>query len=707
MNGLPVSENMNRTAASHSVTAVLYVMLFLAPLTARAAQAAPEHAEMLRYHLACTINENRASLECEAEVWVRVLRDSLASVSWNFPASASVRSIRDETDNTIKSTQGVASPDGASYDVVCSIPPHLSVNDSVMFRIRYAAAADTSSFADSFIGRREFLLQSRPLSGWAPMISGVRGSSAKPHAPVRLDVLISSEFRIVAGGTVDSLFSRGASTVWRIVRDDAAGWDESFCVAGSKDVQPVSAPGASGMCGVTLYTDPSVFHSGFAASLTSMLGAASRYYALQQYRPRYNRLTFACIGAASLHALPVKSGNLVIVRNSPAFGSFDSSMFTSTMDNVWLHETARVYAFDVPDSSYWFNESWAGYLSTRFLFAGADPADHLQYNERSHLVMRALDFFPTYPIAAGRSSGLNEDAVFLYKGRYVFMMLEYILGAESFDGVMRDLYGRSRTSPPSIAALQELCEAAYGSPLSWFFDQWLYRTGFPEYALTSETVASPRGTFDVTVTVTQRGDLFAMPLNISFETAGRSVLKRIFMKEEQQRFTFTFSSMPTKIDWNPRYLVLRWIPRFRIMAHARTSVSFRVFNRDIAASEREAELTLQLDPDNNVGANGISLFSLGKAAGTRKDWVKAAEYFLKASQQRDPVGSPSLPLLGLVRHGNVLELLGSREAAIGDYRRALEAAERNPLLYAPVIIEARRFLDQPFTPDDAAWYQAY
>jgi len=695
---------MSRTPASRSVAAVLCLVLFLAPVSAPAAAG---HAEMLRYKLACTIDEDRASIECEAEVWVRVLRDSLASVSWNFPLSASVRSIRDEADRTIGSQPGVPSADSASYDVVCSIPPHLSVNDSLMFRIRYAAALDTSADAGLFISRREFLLRSGPHDGWAPMLTGVKGSSARPHAPLELDVLASSEFSILSGGTVDSLFSRGASTVWRIARTDAAGWDESFCIVGSKNVRPLTAPGGAGACGVTLYTDPSAFNGEFAASLTLMLGAASRSYAQQQYRPRFDRLTFACIGAGSVDGRPVRSGNLVIVRNGPQFGIFDSSVFSSTINNVWLHETARVYAFDVADSLYWFNESWAGYLSTRFLFASADPADGMQYRERSQLVMRALDFFPTYPIAAGRMPGLNEDAVFLYKGRYVFMMLEYILGAESFDVVMRDLYSRSRTSPPSIAALQELCEAAYGSPLSWFFDQWLSRTGFPEYILSSQTAATPRGTFDVTVTVTQRGDLFAMPLNISFETAGRSFLKRIFMKEEQQRFTFTFSSMPSKIDWNPQYLVLRWIPRYRIMAHARTSVSFRVYNRDIAASERAAELTLQRDPDNNVGANAIALYSLGKAAGTRRDWVKSAEHFLRASQQREPECCPSLPLLGLVRHGNVLELLGSREAAITDYRRALEAAERNPLLYAPAIIEARRFLDRPFVSDDNAWYRAY
>jgi tetratricopeptide (TPR) repeat protein len=361
----------------------------------------------------------------------------------------------------------------------------------------------------------------------------------------------------------------------------------------------------------------------------------------------------------------------------------------------------------VPDSSYWFNESWTGYLATRFLFAFSDTNQTLQLRERSHLLAHALDFFPALPIASGRSGGINEKAVFTYKGRYVFMMLEYILGRDVFDSVIRTLYRESASQTPSITRFQALCEAAYGSPLSWFFDEWLYRTGFPEYVLTSQTQATPRGTYEVDVTVTQRGDLFSMPLNIYVETAARSFLKRIFVSQEQQRFTFIFPSPPVKIEWNPQYLVLRWVQHFRILAHARTSVSYRVFNRDLASSEREAHLTLQLDPDNTIGANPIALFSLGKAAGARKEWVKAEAYFLDASNERVDGEYAFYPLLSAVRRANILDFTGRREEALTEYKKALSEAQAQPLLYAKVIVEARKFLEHPFVPSDDAWFEMY
>lgn len=646
-------------------------------------------------------------MDCEAEVWIRILRDSLPSVSWTFPAGSTIKSIQDVSDNKIRRTVGASARGSRFYDVACTISPNLGVNDSVFFRLRYTVGADTSSAADVFINRQEFVLTSGPRSGWVPLLSPAAGTSMPPQIPVIINVLASSQFTILSGGTIDSLSAHDGMTLWRIVRSDASAWEESFCIAGSKDVRPMSVPGTKGLCGVRLYTSPGVFHLHFAESIVRMLGAASRYYADQSYRPQYDRLTFACVGTKAVDSRPVRSGNLVLLRNGPEYAVFDSSVFTGTTNNVWLLEAARAYAFGVPDSSYWFNESWAGYLATRFLFTSADTTDGMQYRERSQLLAHALDFFPTYPIAAGRTSRLNEDAVFLYKGRYIFMMLEYILGRETFDAVMRQVYDRSRTVPPGITLMQSLCESAYGSSLSWFFDQWLYRTGFPEYVLTTQTTATPRGMYEVTATVTQRGDIFAMPLNIHFETAGKSFLKRIFMKEEQQRFSFVFPSMPAKIEWNPQYLVLRWIPQYRILAHARTSISYRVFNRDMAASEKEAQLTLQLDPDNHVGANAIALFSLGKAAGALKEWTKAEDYFLRASQQRDPEGYAYFPLLSVVRRANIIEALGGREQAIPEYRRALESAGENPLLYGPVIIEASRFLAQPYTPADDVWYEYY
>lgn len=664
-------------------------------------------ANMRRYSINCSINEERSSMDCEAEVWVRLLRDSLSSVTWSVPMGCTIISVQNGFAPEAWRVNGTSVRGTGFYDINCPIPVYLCVNDSVLFRFKYTVSADTSAVANIFIARREFILRSGAHFGWVPLLYSPSESTERHHVPVMLEVRLSSQFTLLSGGTIDSLTSRDGSTSWKITRSDVAGWEDSFCLAGSKDVHKSAVQVSAGMCGVSLFTSSSQFQEKFADSLARMLGFASRYFAAHGCRARYDRLTFACVGKASVGAKPVRSGNLVLLGGAPEYGVFDSSVFLSGTNNFWLHETARVYAFDTPDSSYWFNESWAGYLSTRFLFAWSDTTERLQFIERSQLLARTLDFFPTYPIAAGRTSRVNEDAVFLYKGRYVFMMLESILGTGTFDGVMREMYARSHLVPPGITALQSLCESAYGSSLSWFFDQWLLRTGFPEYILSSQTEPTSRGTYAVSATVTQRGDIFIMPLTLRVETTGKAFVKKIFLKEEILRFSYVVSSMPKSVECDPQYLVLRWVPQYRILAHARTSVSHRVVARDMASSEREALLTLQLDPDNNVGANSIALFSLGNVAGARQDWPKAEEYFLRASEQREPDGYAFYPLLSVVRRGNMLDLRGSRDTAIVEYRRALDAATKNPLVYGRVIVEAARFIQHPFTRNDTVWYEYY
>ncbi|HLP17861.1 MAG TPA: hypothetical protein VK470_16480 [Bacteroidota bacterium] len=698
------------TSAVFRCAAICAVTALLSTADARASMASDRvPAEMLRYKLTCLLEEDHARIRCSAAIWIRVLRDSLASVTFRIPSASKIISVTDENDRTIGFliNPSVNNPEMSLLE--CPLPDTVAVNDSLLFRIRYSVVEDTASTGARFINAREFLLQSDRSGTYVPILIPSVHDPMRSHPALEIELHASPSYAIISGGSVDSVGVQENRTVWRIVRTDVVHeWDEAFCIAGSTDTRTVVAPGRPGMCGVTLFAPLNGFDSSFARSIVHKLFEASAYFASQRCIPRFDRMTFASIGRASIDSEPIVSGSLVLVRTGPEHAQFDSSAFIFSAHNVWLLETSRAYAFRVPDSSYWFDESWAGYLATRFLFSapGSDPAR--QIRERSHLLSHALDFYPEQPLADGATGERGRKDVFTYKGRYVFLMLDYILGRESFDAVIRSLYGEAAAGqPPTISHLQALCEQIYGSPLDWFFEEWLYKTGFPEYVLTSTTTPTLRGSFEVTVTVTQRGEMFVMPINVYFETAAKSFLKRIFVSQPEQRFTFTLPSAPLRVEWNPQYLVLRWIPTFRILAHARTSISYRVYSRDLPSSEKEAHLTLQLDPANSIGANAIALFSLGKAAGARHEWSRADSLFLEASHQHAGGEYAFYPLLSAVRRANILDLTGRREEAQELYSKTLETAGRDPLTYGRVIVEARRYLSQPFVQTDDVWFDKY
>lgn len=690
-----------------SLTAWMLLALAVPNKECRAGQA--PQAEMLRYRLACSIDGRNASAECSAEIWIRVLRDSVGVIRFRLSPSLRIYSVTDLSDADIRYRIIQASGSDQSSMLECALSALPGVNDSLFFHIRYAAHEDTSAESERFIAEQDFVLQATAHSTWVPLLEGDAGrSTARRHAPAVIELSVPSAVTVLSGGVVDSLRSQDERTVWKITRTDASTWQESFCIAGSSHVTRRGFDAKDpAVCGIALYTPEPSFDAHFADAILAHTADASRYFASQGWRSRFGRITFAAIGRASASSEPVVSGSFVLVRTGPEHAVFDSSVFVSSAHNPWLLETARAYAFDVPDSSFWFNESWTGYCATRYLFATGDTSASLQAEERAHILSHALDFFPSQPVGAGRTDGRNEDAIFTYKGRYIFMMLEYVMGREAFDRALAMLYRESVQRTPSIGQFLNICERAYGSPLAWFFDEWLYRSGFPELVLSSKTEPTVRGAYEASVTVTQRGELFMMPIDVHILTRTQSLLKRIFVSQAEQRFTFMLMSEPVKIEWNPQHPVLRWVSRYRILAHARTSAALRIYDRDLAGSEREAHLTLQLDPANSTGAAALALHSLGMASAARSDWMKAEEWFLEGTKQHAAGELSLFPVLCAVHRANLLDLAGRREEALAEYRRVLDLAERDPIRLSRAVTEARRYAARPFGMEDARWYDAY
>ena len=124
-------------------------------------------------------------------------------------------------------------------------------------------------------------------------------------------------------------------------------------------------------------------------------------------------------------------------------------------------------------------------------------------------------------------------------------------------------------------------------------------------------------------------------------------------------------------------------------------------------SEQEALLTLQLDPNNNTGTAPIAYFSLGKIAVIKNDPDKAKELFLKAMQSAATDEAQLYPLLSLVRYANIVEMEGKRNEALPLYQRAILEGKKNPLIYAPVIVEAEKYLRTEFISSEELWYGLY
>lgn len=650
---------------------------------------------LLEYRVEATMDVRQAEVSGTAAVWVQIISEEADEIQFRVPANLGVTAVRDIDDDRF-SQRRAQDGDGVILHSI-TLPSRRSAGDSVFIKIEFEGVFDTSSYSTQFINSREFLLQSTTNAAWVPQFE------TSEVGRLSLALTVPASFR--PGTLPCTVTSAGEEMNLWSAEQTSATLQDVFTVCGSTSVVEMRQQSADSLTVISLIVDTARFTPLFAETMVTYLLDAARFFKAYAARDSIRFVqTFSCIGSPTLDEALIRTKESVIGRYSPAYETFDSSLFVRSVNNTWLTALARRFSLSQTDSTALFDDGLAGYLATTFINA---KFPHRERAERLNLLINALSFFPTNPLAAGRTSQKGDSENLSFKGRYVFLMLEYILGRESFGAAIKKMYGRFRGKEISVRDFQRLCEEEYGSPLDWFVQEWLYRSAVPEFALQWRSEQTQRGVVLTTVTIEQRGDVFTMPVTVVFSVGSKKVPRRVLVEQMRQEFSFTFDARPSSVEIDPDLSILRWLLDIRILAHARTSRLFRVYNRDISSAEREARLTLELDPVNATGAAPIAYFSLGKLAVLDNDLERARDYFLKAMQSQASDESSLYPLLSLVRYGNVLEMEGKRTEAIPLYQRAASEGRRNPSLYAPAIIEAERYAREPFVPSENFWYGNY
>lgn len=191
------------------------------------------------------------------------------------------------------------------------------------------------------------------------------------------------------------------------------------------------------------------------------------------------------------------------------------------------HETAHQWwGVDVmpkSDHDRWLSEGFAEYASLRYVLDGLEDQETflraLRDWRKELLGLRrylAGDGQPPAPIWLGyRTEGLRtagDAEVILYrKGAWVLHMLQSMfldlrgMNEEPFQQLLRGFHQEYAGGSASTADFERSCEAAFGAPLDWFFDQWVYGTDLPSYEVAHRTIGNADGTWTMRVRVRQSG----------------------------------------------------------------------------------------------------------------------------------------------------------------------------------------------------------
>lgn len=261
------------------------------------------------------------------------------------------------------------------------------------------------------------------------------------------------------------------------------------------------------------------------------------------------------------------------------FGGMENTTATTMMDRILVfdarsrvdqsaasliaHELAHQWWGDVVTCKdwrhLWLNESFASYF---------DPL-YTEYAEGE-------DEF-TNTMYAAQQSGINSDksvgrkpivsagslTTNIYpRGASVLNMLRFVLGNEAFFRALNFYITKNQFTPVDTDDLKKAIEEATGQNLFWFFDQWIYKAGYPIFTVSYKYNDTTKA-LALHIQQTQQQDsltgIFRTPVDIEITTSQGASVQRINIVNGDSTYIFSVNEKPLNVWFDKGNKILKEI----------------------------------------------------------------------------------------------------------------------------------------------------
>ena len=198
------------------------------------------------------------------------------------------------------------------------------------------------------------------------------------------------------------------------------------------------------------------------------------------------------------------------------------------------------------------------------------------------------------------------DRTTYQKGFMVLDMLRYLLGDEPFFQAIAHYAATHRNQTVVTDDLRKAVEESSGKDLGWFFEQWVYKAGYPELSVAqewNEAAKQVRLIVQQTQTLDAMTPLFRMPVDVEFETPGMKKTVRLEISREREEYTYELDAQPVMTRFDPDGRVLM-------------TVQFQ---------KPAAELLYQLEHDPSIVGRIWAAGQLAASSGDRAAIARALE----------------------------------------------------------------------------------
>lgn len=270
---------------------------------------------------------------------------------------------------------------------------------------------------------------------------------------------------------------------------------------------------------------------------------------------------------------PYKRYSQTIVADFNIFAGMENMTSTTLADTYILNEnsylnesTEELISHELAHSWFgnlvtcknwghlWLNEGFATYMEAAYVEQTQGHKAYLKKLKSDAITYLTSEAYGNrHPLANKYYSLQNElfDATTYQKGSVVIHMLRRAVGDEIFWNALNVYLNEYKFKAVETADLQRVFERVSGQNLQWFFDQWVYKAGFPmlkaDYVYDNKT-----GTLKINLAQTQPFDAltpaaFRLPIDIQIVTSKETRNEKIEMNKRAQSFSFKTDEKPLQV----------------------------------------------------------------------------------------------------------------------------------------------------------------
>ena len=246
-----------------------------------------------------------------------------------------------------------------------------------------------------------------------------------------------------------------------------------------------------------------------------------------------------------------------------------TALLDGNSDGLVAHELAHQWWGDLLTARnwnhIWLNEGFATYFDALYTEYARGPDEFLLAmleNRDSYM----KEDSSRYRRAIVTDTYENPEQMFdrhsYPKGAWVLHMIRYVLGEERWVKAIRHYAEKFKYRNVDSEDFRKAVEEATGDPLEWFFAQWVYRGGHPEYEV-SWSWDDALQAVGLRVQQVQKVDaltpLFRMPVEVELTGPDDSKRLRLSVATADQTFYLPFPARPDFVQFDPDEQILKTV----------------------------------------------------------------------------------------------------------------------------------------------------